>query len=196
VASIDRGRPTQATTGRCSPSQVSPVPPDAPRAAKAASPPRLTSMLSTPSTQTYVSVRAGSKPFCRAVDWVALIAIVCQVAVEAPVFKYAAVLLLLWRPASVEVHLDYTFSQWERLHDDDRAAYIARSIDMLGTMAGPESPLRRQHYSQCMMRSQLTARQLESFLREYVRARPELQGSSVQHAMNDYLQALCGRPAD
>ena len=112
-------------------------------------------------------------------------------------FKYAAVLLLLWRPASAEVHLDYTFSQWERLHDDDRAAYIARSIDMLGTMAGPEPAQKAaRHYSQCMMRSQLTARQLESFLREYVRARPELQGSSVQRAMNDYLQALCGRPAD
>jgi len=116
---------------------------------------------------------------------------------EAPVFKYAAVLLLLWWPASAEVHLDYTFSQWERLHDDDRAAYIARSIDMLGTMAGPEPAQKAaRHYSQCLMRSRLTARELASFFREYVRARPELQGSSVQHAMNDYLHALCGRPAD
>jgi len=116
---------------------------------------------------------------------------------EAPVFKYAAVLLLLWWPASAEVHLDYTFSQWERLHDDDRAAYIARSLDMLGTMAGPEPAQKAaRHYSQCLMRSRLTARELASFLREYVRARPELQGSSVQHAMNDYLHALCGRPAD
>jgi hypothetical protein len=110
---------------------------------------------------------------------------------------YAAVLLLLWWPASAEVRLDYTFSQWERLHADDRAAYIARSIDMLGTMAGPEPAQKAaRHYSQCLMRSQLTARQLTSFLREYVRARPELQGSSVQHAMNDYFHALCGRPAD
>jgi hypothetical protein len=110
---------------------------------------------------------------------------------------YAAVLLLLWWPASAEVRLDYTFSQWERLHADDRAAYIARSIDMLGTMAGPEPAQKAaRHYSQCLMRSQLTARQLASFLREYVSARPELQGSSVQHAINDYLHALCGRPAD
>jgi hypothetical protein len=111
---------------------------------------------------------------------------------------YAAVLLLLWWPASAEVRLDYTFSQWERLHADDRAAYIARSIDMLGTMAGPEPAQKAaaRHYSQCLMRSQLTAGQLASFLREYVRARPELQGSSVHHAMNDYFHALCGRPAD
>jgi hypothetical protein len=106
-----------------------------------------------------------------------------HVGVEAPVFKYAAVLLLLSWPATAEVHRDYTFSQWERLHEDDRAAYIARSIEMLGTIAGPE-------------RSHLTASQLASFLREYVRARPELRGSSVQSAMNDYLNALCGRPID
>jgi hypothetical protein len=112
-------------------------------------------------------------------------------------FVYAAALLLLSWTARAEVHLDYTFSQWERLHDDDRAAYIARSIEMLVATAGPE-PARRaaRHYSQCIMRSQLTARELANFLREYVRARPELQGSSVQHAMNDYLNALCGRPVD
>jgi hypothetical protein len=38
------------------------------------------------------------------------------------VFSYAAVLLLLSWPASAEVHLDYTFSQWEKLQDDDRNA--------------------------------------------------------------------------
>jgi hypothetical protein len=119
------------------------------------------------------------------------------IAVEAPVFKLAAVLFLLSWPASAEVHLDYTFSQWERLHEDHRAAYIAKSIGLLATMAGPEPAQRAaRHYSQCIMRSQLTAKQLASFLREYGRARPELQGRSVQDAMNDYLNALCGRPLD
>ena len=108
-------------------------------------------------------------------------------------FKYVAVLLLLSWPASAEVHL--AFSEWERLNDDDRAAYIARSIDMLATMAAHAQKTAR-HYSQCIMRSQLTAEQLASFLREYGRARPELQGSSVQRAMADYLNALCGRPLD
>jgi hypothetical protein len=117
------------------------------------------------------------------------------VAVEAPVFKYAAVLLLLSWPATAEVHLDYTFSEWERLHQDDRAAYIARSIEILLTMAGPEPAQRAaRHYSQCIVRSQLTARELASFLREHAKTRPELQGNSVQAAMNNYLNALCGQP--
>jgi hypothetical protein len=55
---------------------------------------------------------------------------------EAPVFKYAAALLLLLWPASAEVHLDYTFSHWEKLQDDDRAACIARFIDTLAVAAG------------------------------------------------------------
>ena len=99
-------------------------------------------------------------------------------------FRYAAVLLLLSWPASAEVHLDYTFSQWEKLQDDDRTAYIARFIDTLRTMAATEpAQLAARHYSQCIMRTRLTARQLANFLREYVRARPEMQGSSVQHAI-------------
>ena len=113
-------------------------------------------------------------------------------------FRYAAVLLLLlsW-PAIAEVHLDYTFSQWEKLQDDDRSAYIAGLIDSLETMAATEAAQRTaQHYSQCLMRSRLTARELADFLREYVRARPEMQGSSVQRTINDYLNVLCGRPFD
>jgi hypothetical protein len=111
------------------------------------------------------------------------------------VFKYAAVLLLLSSPAIAKAHLYYTFSQWERLQDDDRAAYIAGFIETLATMAATEPAQRTaRHYSQCIMRSQLTARQLANFLREYVRARPEMQGSSVQYAMNNYLNALCGQP--
>jgi hypothetical protein len=96
------------------------------------------------------------------------------------VFKYAAVLLLLWWPASAEVHLDYTFSRWERLRDDDRAAYIADFIDTLATTAATHPAQRAaRHYSECIMRSQLTAGQLADFLREYARARPELQRGSV-----------------
>jgi hypothetical protein len=115
----------------------------------------------------------------------------------APVFKYAAVLLLLSCPYSAVVHKDFTFSQWERLRDDDRAAHIADFIDTLATMAATQPAQRAaRHYSECIMRSQLTARHLADFLREYARARPELQRGSVQRAMNDYLNALCGRPLD
>jgi hypothetical protein len=108
----------------------------------------------------------------------------------------AALLLLSW-PSSAVVHQDFTVAQWERLRDDDRAAYIADFIDTLATMAATQPAQRAaRHYSECIMRSQLTARQLADFLREYARARPELRRGSVQHAMNDYLNALCGRPLD
>ena len=70
-----------------------------------------------------------------------------HVGVEAPVFKYAAVLLLLSWSATAEVDLDYTVSQWERLHEDDRAAYIAGSIEMLGTIAGPEPAQRAARHT-------------------------------------------------
>jgi hypothetical protein len=114
------------------------------------------------------------------------------------VFRYAAVLLLLlsW-PAIAEVHPGYTFSQWEKLQDDERTAYIAGLIDSLETMAATEPAQRTaRHYTECLMRSRLTAGQLADFLREYVRARPEMQGSYVQRAINDYLNALCGRSLD
>jgi hypothetical protein len=63
------------------------------------------------------------------------------------------VLLLLSWPASAEVHLDYTFSQWEKLQDDDRNAYIARFIDTLRTMAATEpAQLAEGHYSQYILR--------------------------------------------
>ena len=112
-------------------------------------------------------------------------------------FKYAAVLLLFSWPCSVVVHQDFTFSQRERLRDDDRAAYLADFIDTLATMAATQPAERAaRHYSECIMRSHLTPRQLANFLREYARARPELQRGSVQRAMHDYLSALCGRPLD
>src|SRR5215831_14709929 len=51
-----------------------------------------------------------------------------------------------------------------------------------------------RHHSECIVRSRLTPRELANYLREYGRARPELHGSSVQHAIDSYLDALCGRP--
>jgi hypothetical protein len=96
-----------------------------------------------------------------------------------------------------EAHPDCTFSQWEKLQDDERTAYIGGLIDSLETVAAIEPAQRTaRHYTQCLMRSRLTAGQLAAFLREYVKARPEMQGSSVQRAINEYLKALCGRPFD
>jgi len=90
------------------------------------------------------------------------------------VLKYAAMSLLLSWPASAEVH---TFSQWERLQEHDRVAFIAQYIGTLATMATAEpAQTTARHYTDCVTRSRLTAGQLANYLREYVRARPELHG--------------------
>jgi len=112
------------------------------------------------------------------------------------VFKFAAVLLLLSWPASAEDRLYYRFSHWAGLQEDERAAYISDLLDTLAMAATEPAQRTAQHYSQCIARSRLTTRQLANYLREYGRARPELQANSVQDAMNNYLNALCGRPAD
>jgi hypothetical protein len=106
------------------------------------------------------------------------------------VFKFAAVLLLLSWPANAE---DHTFSQWTRLQDEDRIAYISGLLDTLAMAATEPAQRTAQHYSQCITRSRLTSRQLANYLREYGRARPEMQANSVQDAMNNYLNALCGQ---
>ena len=69
-------------------------------------------------------------------------------------------------------------------------------IESLAAMATAEpAQATARHYTECLTRSRVNARQLANYLREYVRARPELHDSSIQHAMNNYLNALCGQPS-
>jgi hypothetical protein len=70
---------------------------------------------------------------------------------EAPVFKFAAVLLLLSWPANAEDRLYYTFSQWARLQDEDRVAYISGLLDTLA-MAATEPAQRTLHNSRSVFR--------------------------------------------
>jgi hypothetical protein len=109
------------------------------------------------------------------------------------VLKYAMLLLLLAWPAGAQNQ--YTFAQWARLQDEHRVAFIAGYIESLATMAVTQpTQTTARHHSECIVRSRLTPRELANYLREYGRARPELHGSSVQHAIDSYLDALCGRP--
>ena len=109
-------------------------------------------------------------------------------------FKFAAVLLLLSWPANAEDRLYYTFSEWARLQDEDRIAYISGLLDTFAMAATEPTQRTAQHYRQCITRSRLTSKQLANYLREYGRARPEMQANSVHDAMNNYLNALCGQP--
>jgi hypothetical protein len=104
------------------------------------------------------------------------------------------VLLLLSWPANAEDRLYYTFSQWARLQDEDRVAYICGLLDTFAMAATEPAQTTAQHYSQCITRSRLTSKQLANYFREYGRARAEMQANSVQDAMNNYLNALCGQP--
>ena len=114
--------------------------------------------------------------------------------VATTVFKFATALLLLSSPANAEDHLYYTFSQWTRLHDEDRVAYISGLLDTFAMAATEPAQRTARHYNQCITRSGLTSRQLANYLREYGRARPQMQANSVQDAMNNYLNELCGQP--
>jgi hypothetical protein len=98
-------------------------------------------------------------------------------------FKFAAVLLLLSWPANAEDRLYYTFSEWARLQDDDRVAYISGLLDTFAMAATEPTQRPAQHYRQCITRSRLTSKQLANYLREYGRARPEMQANSVQDAI-------------
>ena len=107
--------------------------------------------------------------------------------------KCAVLLLLLAWPAAAQNQ--YTFAQWERLQNEHRVAFTAGYIESLATRAATQpTQTTARHHSECIMRSRVTPRELANYLREYGRARPELHGSSVQHAIDSYLDALCGRP--
>ncbi|HET7020541.1 MAG TPA: hypothetical protein VFI58_07485 [Xanthobacteraceae bacterium] len=111
---------------------------------------------------------------------------------EATVLKCAVLLLLLAWPAGAQNQ--YTFAQWERLQDEHRVAFIAGYFEILATMAATQpTQTTARHHSECIVRSRLTPREFADYLREYGRARPQLHGSSVQHAIDSYLDALCGR---
>jgi hypothetical protein len=62
-------------------------------------------------------------------------------------FKFAAVLLLLSWPANAEDRLYYTFSEWARLQDDDRVAYISGLLDTFVMAATEPTQRTAQHYN-------------------------------------------------
>ncbi len=87
----------------------------------------------------------------------------------------------------------YSYAQWERLSEEPQAAYIAGAFDSLIIYADDDA--RRslsRHYSGCLGRSHMNNGQLATNVRSYAATRPELQADSVQYALAQYLQALCG----
>jgi hypothetical protein len=111
--------------------------------------------------------------------------------------KYIAILsvLFLSSTASSQTGAFYPYSKWDRLSYVERVAYISGVIDTLINYAADDVGVRwSHHYYNCIKRVNMQNGQLANNLQEYVRARSDLQGGTVQEAMLHYLGELCGSP--
>jgi hypothetical protein len=105
----------------------------------------------------------------------------------------ATLVILLW--TVVDAHalwVWYTYSQWERLPDEMKMAYVGGASDSYGTTEQDQA--RSDHYSDCLQRSHMSLHQMTVNIEAFVRTRPGLQGQVFQAALVDYLISLCGSP--
>jgi hypothetical protein len=103
-------------------------------------------------------------------------------------------LLLISSPLSSQgVYNNY--SDWVRMSDDNRAAYITGVVDSLTVYADSNAGRKAaSHYLDCLVRTKITNGQLADQVEAYVTARPQLRGGTVQGALIGYLKELCGLP--
>jgi hypothetical protein len=86
----------------------------------------------------------------------------------------------------------YKFTQWELLPPPQQDAYVAGAIDTLLLHEG--DPLEKElntRYSDCILRSQLTASQIRAAILDLSGKRPELRSGAVAAAVTVYLSDLC-----
>ena len=102
-------------------------------------------------------------------------------------------LLLLVCPAVAQVRVYYTFAQWDKLPNEQRATYVAGLADTLAVLATVEATKRfAHHYDQCIRRSNVTPLQLANALRDFARPLREMQNETMQGVLINYLLAECG----
>lgn len=88
-----------------------------------------------------------------------------------------------------------TYPQWERLPQAERMFYLAGAFDSLAQFVKDDLDKRIVlHYSSCIERSGMRLAQFSDHVGDYGRVHPEVQGSSMQGVMINYLIALCGKP--
>ena len=103
-------------------------------------------------------------------------------------------LLLISSPVSSQGVFN-NYSDWVRMSEDNRAAYITRVVDSLTVYADSNAGRKAaSHYFNCISRSNMTNGQLADQVEAYVTARPQLRGGTVQGALIGYLKQLCGLP--
>jgi len=114
--------------------------------------------------------------------------------VDHHMYRFAVTLLLLSTPAlSQGTRVFYTYSEWERMSDNQRSIYLAGAIDGLMMYASNiEGPKLTDHLFSCLMKANLNNLQLANNVQVYTRQHPEVQGGTVQMPLIHYLRALCG----
>jgi hypothetical protein len=110
-------------------------------------------------------------------------------------YAAAVSLLLLASTAASQTGAFYPYSKWDKLSYVERVAYISGVIDtMINYVTDDDGAKWSHHYYNCIKRVNIQNSQLANNLQEYVRARSDLQGGTVQEAMLHYLGELCGSP--
>jgi hypothetical protein len=109
--------------------------------------------------------------------------------------KYVLLFGLICHSANAQVTIYYNYASWEGLPDGLRKAYIAGAIDSLASWADTASNKKMsEHILSCLKTTNITLTQLGDNLKTYTSVRPKLRPGSVQAALIDYLNALCGEP--
>jgi hypothetical protein len=109
-------------------------------------------------------------------------------------YRFVVTLLLLSTPAlSQGTRVFYTYSEWERMSDNQRSLYIAGAIDALLMYASNiDRPNLAVHLYNCLTKTNLNNLQLANNVQAYTRQHPAVQGDTVQMPLILYLRALCG----
>jgi len=104
-------------------------------------------------------------------------------------------LLLISSPVLSSQGVYNNYSDWVRMSDDNRAAYITGVVDSLTVYADSNAGRKAaSHYFNCLIRTKITNGQLADQVEAYVTARPQLREGTVQGALIGYLKELCGLP--
>jgi hypothetical protein len=97
--------------------------------------------------------------------------------------------------AHAQILIWWNYSEWERLPQDAKVAYLAGAFDSLVGLADDQMQIQMAlHYSKCVSGTHMSPRQLTDGVSAFGAAHPELRGFTVQRVLVNYLISLCGTP--
>ena len=102
-------------------------------------------------------------------------------------------MLLSTSALSQGANVFFSYSEWERMSDNQRSIYIAGAMDALMMYASNvDGSKLTAHFYSCLTKASLNNLQLANNVRTYTKQHPELQAGTVQIPLVHYLRALCG----